>query len=371
MAALSRWAMLETRKRMRVMTDIHPSLLKRKIIHVDMDAFYAAIEVRDDPTLKGKPVVVGGSPNSRAVVCTANYEARRFGIHSAMSCSRAYRLCPTVIFLPPNFAKYYDVSFQIREIFRRYTSLIEPLSLDEAFLDVTQNDRQLFATEIAKRIQRDIFSELRLTASAGVAPNKLLAKIASEMKKPAGLTVIRPAGVIPFMRELPLRKIHGVGPATEKRLAVEGFRVCADLWSHRVEALRTQLGNMADWLAPRSRGIDDRAVEPGRVRKSLGKEETFPVDILDISQLDIELDRLAIAVSRQLVDRRLKGRTITVKLKYADFSQCTRSHTRSTAVDDAATLCDIVRQLLRRTEAGSRTVRLIGLSISNFGDRFE
>src|SRR3989338_5154126 len=199
-------------------SDIHPSLLKRKIIHFDMDAFYAAVEIRDDPRLQGKPIVIGGSPNSRSVVCTASYPARRYGIRSAMSCARAAFLCPEAIFIKPNFEKYKAASVQIREIFSRYTDLIEPLSLDEAYLDVTNNKLGLYAVQIAKRIKSDIVKELNLTGSAGVAPNKLVAKIASDLNKPDGLTIVLPHQVTEFMRNLPLRKINGIGPATEKRL---------------------------------------------------------------------------------------------------------------------------------------------------------
>ncbi|MBC7658999.1 MAG: DNA polymerase IV [Chitinophagaceae bacterium] len=345
----------------------HPSLLERKIIHFDMDAFYASVEVRDNPSLAGKPLVVGGSPQSRGVVCTASYEARKFGVRSAMACATAYRLCPDAIFVPPNFDRYAAISKEIREIFGRYTAIIEPLSLDEAYLDVTLTTRErgLYATQIAKRIQDDIISELGLSGSAGVAPNKLVAKIASDINKPKGITVVPPEHVLKFMGSLPLRKIHGIGPATEKRLQKRNFHYCRDLWSWSESALEEELGNMGPWLYKRVRGIDERAVAVHRERKSIGKEDTFAVDILELAALDRELVTLCEKLEVSLRKRSLLGKTIVLKVKYSDFTLLTRSQTIGSGTDSASEILEVARGLMRVTEAGRKKVRLLGVSLSN------
>lgn len=348
------------------MATLHPSLLARKIIHFDMDAFYASIEIRDDPSLKDKPLVIGGSPQSRAVVCTASYAARKFGVKSAMPCSQAARLCPEAIFMAPNFHKYHAVSQQIRGIFQQYTAMIEPLSLDEAFLDVTHNERGLYATKLAKMIQDQIYEELQLTGSAGVAPNKLLAKIASDINKPRGLTVILPEQARRFMEHLPLRRIHGIGPASEKRLQKAGLFYCRDVWQRSPDELEEVLGSMGRWIWERSQGIDERPVEVERERKSLGKEDTFATDILDLDVLIRELKVLAKEVGEALRHRGLRGKTITVKCKYADFHQVTRSRSLLAPTDEAGLIEDIALELLRQTEAGQRKVRLLGISVANF-----
>ena len=358
----------------RKLEDIHPSLLTRKIIHFDMDAFYASVEVRDNPDLAGKPLVVGGSPNSRGVVCTASYEARKFGVRSAMACSQAYRLCPEAIFVKPDFERYAAESRKIREIFGRYTSIIEPLSLDEAYLDVTDNPFGLRATQIAKRIQDDILNELNLSGSAGVAPNKLVAKIASDINKPKGVTVVMPEQVLKFMGALPLRKIHGIGPATEKRLQKSGFHYCRDLWSWSAAALERELGNIGPWLYNRTRGIDDRPVRMHRERKSLGKEDTFSVDILDLAQLDKELVTLCLSVEAALKKRGIQGKTIVLKVKYSDFTLLTRSQTIDTATDSIVDILEVTRGLMKVTAAGRKKIRLLGVSLSNLsstGDSFQ
>jgi len=355
-----------------VAAEVHPSLCKRKIIHFDMDAFYASIEIRDDPLLQGKPVVVGGPPNSRAVVCTASYEARKFGIRSAMPCSQAARLCPQAIFLRPNFEKYSAASRQIRAIFQRYTALIEPLSLDEAYLDVTNNAAGLYAVRIARLIQEEVYATLHLTGSAGVASNKLVAKIASDMHKPRGLTVVLPEQVQSFMGPLLLRMIHGIGPATERRLAAAGLHQCADVWPLSLEELAMRVGDgMAEWLYWRSRGIDERPVQSHRVRKSLGREETFATDVLDMTELKAELKAIACEVAGDLRDHRLKGRTITLKVRYADFTRITRSQSLAVAVDDEQTICDMTQTLLHATDAGRRKIRLLGISVSNFAQALD
>jgi DNA polymerase-4 len=348
------------------LTTIHPALLKRKIIHVDMDAFYAAVEIRDNPALAGRPVVIGGSPQSRAVVCTASYEARKFGIRSAISCAKAHRLCPDAVFLYPNFEKYFQVSLQIREIFSRFTNIIEPLSLDEAYLDVTNSTSGLYAAQIGKAIQEAVSQELKLSCSVGVAPNKLVAKIASDYRKPAGLTVVPPEKVTAFMLSLEVRKIFGVGPATEKRLHALGIKTCADVLNTPLLQLEHQLGSFAHWIHSAAQGIDERSVHTSRERKSLGREDTFSKDLLSVPQLLQELHTLAEKTSGDLHKRNLAGKTLTLKVKYGDFQQITRSQTLRAATNNAADIFEATRKLLlERSEAGQRPIRLLGLSVSN------
>ncbi len=337
----------------------------RKIIHVDMDAFYAAVEVLDKPALKGRPLVIGGSPNSRGVVCTASYEARKFGIRSAMACSVAYRKCPQAIFLPPRFERYQEISGKIREIFHRYTELVEPLSLDEAYLDVTDNALGLYATQIARRIKEDIRSELGLTCSAGVAPNKLVAKIASDFRKPDGLVIVLPEQVESFMKPLPVRKIHGVGPATEARLANIGIKTCADVDSFTKETLKQRLGRQGAWIWHAARGEDDRPVETHYERKSFGREDTFPSDLLNIEVIQGKLRQLSESVSRRMERKSEVGKTITLKVKYCNFETITRSRTIKDPVCDADTIFQTAFDLMqRKTDVGRRPIRLIGVSVS-------
>ena len=337
----------------------------RKIIHVDMDAFYASVEIRDNPALAGKPVVIGGAPNSRGVVATASYEARKFGIHSAMSCAQAYRRCPQAIFVSPRFEAYREDSNRIRDIFRRYTEIIEPLSLDEAFLDVTDNAENLYAYTIAKSIQRAVFEELKLTCSCGVASNKLLAKIASDFKKPAGITVVLPDLAQEFMAPLKVGKIPGVGPVMQKKLLTLGVENCEDAWSLSIAQLRSHFGKMGEWLYDRSRGVDDRPVCTSRERKSLSTEQTFAKDIIDQDKLDSVVVDLAQQVSDGLKKRSLKGRTVTLKVKYSDFQLVTRSHTFGAFTNENPAILENARLLLEKTEAGDRPIRLIGIGLSN------
>lgn len=348
------------------MTEVHPSLLRRKIIHVDMDAFYASVEVRDNPQLAGVPLVIGGPPQSRGVVCTASYEARKFGIRSAMPCSRAFRLCPDAVFLSPNFEKYKHVSQQVREIFARHTHLIEPLSLDEAFLDVTDNPRGIYATQIGKEIQAAVRDELKLSCSVGVAPNKLVAKIASDWRKPAGLTVVPPEKVAAFMLPLEVRRIFGVGPATEKRLHDLGIRTCEDVLNTPLQHLEFQLGSFAHWIHDCAQGIDQRRVHTHRERKSIGREDTFAKDILSVPELLERLEKISRMIARDLQKRNLKGRTLTLKVKYDDFQQITRSQSVNVALNEHTEIFNMGRELLlEKTEAGRRKIRLLGLSFSN------
>jgi DNA polymerase IV len=344
---------------------VHPSLLVRKIIHVDMDAFYASVEMRDDPSLRDKPVVVGGDPNSRGVVATCNYPARKYGIHSAMASSRAYRLCPQAVFIRPNFEKYREASQKIRAIFHRFTDLVEPLSLDEAYLDVTNNPQGLYAVQIAKQIRAAILDETSLTASAGVAPNKMVAKIASDYRKPNGLTVVLPHQVEGFMANLPLRKISGVGAVTEQHLKDVGLFVCKDVWTMSPRTAEALGDRMSEWLAKRARGIDERPVETEHVRKSVGQEETFASDILDPAVLRSELTVIAAGLAEYLEKKKIRGRTLTLKVKYSNFKQITRSLTLENGINDAESIVQTGNFLLQRTEAGTTPIRLLGLQLSN------
>ena len=337
----------------------------RKIIHIDMDAFYAAVEQRDNPAYRGKPVVVGGQPNSRGVVATASYEARRFGIHSAMPSAHAYRLCPKAIFVVPRFHVYHEVSDEIMEILRGYTELLETVSLDEAYLDVTQH-KDRYAREIAKEIKARIFAATGLTASAGVAANKFIAKIASDMRKPDGLTVVRPEQAIAFLADLPVRRIPGVGPVTEARLKNAGFWFIRDLQDRSEQDLTELFGGLGAWLAELAQGIDEREVEPERERKSLGTEETYERDLTTIDEMSEEIAQLAERVAEDLQERDLKGRTITLKVTYADFEKITRRTTIDGYTSDRTVIEQLARELLVRTEAGSRPVRLLGVTVSGF-----
>ena len=337
----------------------------RKIIHIDMDAFYASVEQRDNPTLKGKPVVVGGKPDSRGVVCAASYEARRFGIRSAMPCSRAWRLCPEAVFVPPRFETYRAVSREIREIFQQYTDRIEPLSLDEAYLDVTYSDRaDGSATLMAEAIRAEIFRQTALTASAGVSNNKFLAKTASDFNKPDGITVVLPGQAEAFVAQLEIGRFHGIGPVTEKKMQAQGIFNGADLRQRSLEELRTLFGKSAGYFYNIARGRDDRPVESDRERKSIGAETTFAVDMSDVPAMLEVLNNLAESVVGHLQRQELCATTVTVKVKYSDFQQITRSYTDGRGFDAAADLQACFPWLLSRTEAASRSVRLLGVSVS-------
>lgn len=342
----------------------------RKIIHVDMDAFYASVEQRDHPDLKGKPVIVGGDPGSRGVVAACSYEARRFGIHSAMACATAVRLCPHAIFIRPRFDVYKAVSRQIREIFFSYTDLVEPLSLDEAFLDVTANRPGIAsATRIAQEIRRQIVGVTQgLTASAGVSFNKFLAKVASDCNKPDGITVITPQQAPAFIDQLPVRKFFGVGQVTEERMHRLGINTGADLKKLTLDRLIDLFGKAGNYYYHIAHGVDNRPVEPGRIRKSYGKETTLATDIDDTDQMLAVLDGLARKVVAGLDREDRQGLTLTLKIKYHDFQTVTRSVTGSEPFTDADLIMDHVQQLLANTEAGGTKVRLLGLSVSNFLD---
>jgi DNA polymerase-4 len=341
----------------------------RKIIHVDMDAFYASIEQRDNPHLCNRPVVVGGPAHSRGVVATASYEARKYGIRSAMPCSQAYRLCPHAIFVPPRFEVYKEVSQQIQRIFHCYTDLVEPLALDEAYLDVTLNKyNEPLATPLAQRIQQQICAETGLTASAGVSFNKFLSKLASAWTKPHGLTIITPEHAQALVDHLPIHKFYGVGKATLKKMQELRIQCGADLKRLGPISLHKHFGKMGDFLYRLAICQDHREVNPHRVRKSIGKETTFSEDIDSVDKLNEAIEDICKRLETSLIKHEQKGRTITLKVRYGDFKTVTRSHTAIHPITLAKELLDISQVLLGKTEALQRPVRLIGISISAFSN---
>jgi DNA polymerase-4 len=346
-------------------------LLLRKIIHVDMDAFYASVEQRDDPALRGKPVVVAWRGN-RSVVCAASYEARRYGVRSAMPAVRAERLCPEAIFVPPDFVRYRAVSRQTREIFKLHTDLIEPLSLDEAYLDVTENKTGLAtATRVARAIRAQIREELNLTASAGVAPNKFLAKIASDWKKPDGLFVILPEEVDTFLLPLPVDRLPGVGKVTEARLEKLGIRTVGDLRAHEQEEMEAGFGRHGQRLYELARGIDENPVVPDRPTQSISAEDTFERD-LPLTETEPLIRRLAEktwAASRK--ESRI-ARTVVLKLKTSDFRILTRSLTPAAPPASLDELTSIALALRERVHLDAQQrFRLVGVGLSNFHEPVE
>jgi len=339
----------------------------RKIIHIDMDAFYASVEQRDFPEYRGRPVIVGGMPDRRGVVATASYEARKFGVRSAMSSIRAQKLCPQALFVHPRFEVYKEVSRQIRDIFRRYTDIIEPLSLDEAFLDVTADKLHIgSAIEIARQIKDAIKTELRLTASAGVSVNKFVAKIASDMNKPDGLTFIGPSRVVAFMEQLPVEKFFGVGKVTAARMKSMGLLTGADLKRLDEEEMFRLFGKTGRFYYQMVRGIDNRPVQPYREVKSVAAEDTFAEDIEATDALHAELERLVSRVKARLDRYGLKGRTITLKVKFADFRQITRNQSYPQPVSDESAILAAAKELLSKVDREGRKIRLLGISLSNF-----
>ncbi len=338
----------------------------RKIIHVDMDAFFASVEQRDDAGLRGRPVAVGGS-RERGVVAAASYEARRFGVRSAMSSMAAVRRCPDLVFVRPRFDVYKEVSRQIREIFIRYTALIEPLSLDEAYLDVTEASGAGSATRMAEEIRALIRAETGLTASAGVSYNKFLAKLASDHRKPDGLTVIPPGRGEAFVEGLDIGRFHGVGPVTAARMRVLGILTGADLRARSAAELDAAFGKAGRYYYWAARGVDDRPVKPDRVRKSVGSERTFAQDLATEAELHAGLAPAAEAVWRHCEASGMRGRTVTLKVKFADFRQVTRSRTGPAPVASRAALDGLGRDLVRGVLPLRLGVRLIGLSLSGFG----
>lgn len=340
---------------------------QRKIIHIDMDAFFAAVEQRDFPEYRGKPLIVGGSPDKRGVVATCSYEAREFGIHSAMSSARAYKLCPQAIVVKPRFEAYREASNIIREIFNEFTDLVEPLSLDEAYLDVSKSNKfDGSATYIAKEIKKRIFERTKLTASAGVSYNKFLAKVASDMNKPDGITVIRPQQGVAFVEQLAVGKFYGVGKATEARMKAIGINTGSDLKKLTAEECQQYFGKSGEYYYNICRGIDRREVVSHRERKSLGSETTFEKDLDSVDEMLKVLGVLAIEVADSLTEKELKGYTVTLKVKYDNFEQITRSKTLLKAIMNAEDLLLVIAALLTKTEIESRKVRLLGITVSNF-----
>ena len=337
---------------------------ERHIIHLDMDAFYASVEVLDNPDLKGKPVIVGGIGH-RGVVSAASYEAREFGVHSAQPIVTARKLCPHGVYLPVRMARYKAVSDRIFEIFLRYTPLVEPLSLDEAFLDVTGSLRLFGPAEtIARQIKQLVKSELGLTVSAGVAPSKLVAKIASDLEKPDGLTVVPADQVESFLARLPISRLWGVGRTTQKALSLLGVETIGDMALLGPDLLERKFGEHGRQLALLTRGIDGREVSPDREVKSIGAEETFPQDVTSLQQSRKELLWLVTRASRRLRRKGFLARTITLKVKYADFRQITRAETIGVPTDEARLIFQAVERLLEKTGVGSTPVRLLGVALS-------
>ena len=336
----------------------------RRIIHLDMDAFYASVEQRDDPALRGRPVAVGGSPQSRGVVAAASYEARACGVRSAMPMARALRQCPDLVVVRPDFPRYREASARVMAILRAATPLVEPLSLDEAYLDVTENLwGEPLARDVARELKRRIRAELSLTASAGVAPNKFLAKIASGWQKPDGLTVIAPQRVEAFLQKLPVEALWGVGPVTAGKLRALGIGRLVDVRSADPVALAAAVGSLGGWLRQLAQGEDPRPVTPDRPRKSVSAETTFAADLRDPADMAVALNQLAVRVAAMLERRQLRARTVTIKVRYADFTTVTRSHTAAGPSRDAAALAARALALLARTEAGLCPVRLLGVGV--------
>ena len=339
--------------------------MTRRIVHIDMDAFYASVEQRDRPELRGRPVAVGGSPTARGVVAAASYEARRHGIRSAMAMSQAVRLCPDLAIVSPDFTKYRSVSGQVMAILRDATPLVEPLSLDEAYLDVTRNAwGEPLGVNVAKRVKAAIRETTGLTASAGVAPNKFLAKIASGWRKPDGLTVVAPERVESFLQQLSVDALWGVGPVTAKRLRALGIERVVDLRTADPEVLRSAVGSAAEWFRRLAVGEDDRPVEPSRPSKSSSSECTYAEDLTDPARIREEIATMARDNALWLGRKRLAARTVTIKVRYSDFVTITRSHSQQ-ATDDPDGIVQRAITLLEKTEAGRRPVRLLGAGVYN------
>lgn len=339
--------------------------MERKIIHIDMDAFYASVEQRDHPELRGKPIAVGRA-EERGVVATASYEARCYGVRSAMSSQKAKRLCPSLIFIPGRMDVYKAVSRQIHEIFHEYTDLIEPLSLDEAFLDVTHNKPGMeLAVDIAREIKQKIRDQLHLVASAGVSYNKFLAKIASDYRKPDGLCTIHPDQALDFIARLPIESFWGVGPVTAKKMHLLGIHNGEQLRTRSLAMLTQEFGKMGSVYYDFARGIDLRPVEAVRICKSVGCEHTLEKDISRRSSVIIELYHVAVELAGRLERHNFKGNTLTLKIKFHDFSQITRSTTRPQELHTLDEILPLAKQLLKEVDYEQHPIRLIGLSISN------
>ncbi|OEK04340.1 DNA polymerase IV [Roseivirga misakiensis] len=336
-----------------------------------MDAFYASVEQRDDPELKGKPVAVGGS-KERGVVAAASYEARKFGVRSAMPSTLAYHKCPNIIFVKPRFERYKEVSNQIHEVFQQYTDLIEPLSLDEAYLDVTQNKKGMqSATMIAKAIRNDIKEKTGLTASAGISTNKFIAKIASDYNKPDGITLVGPEKTTVFLEQLPIEKFFGVGKVTAEKMKALGIKTGLELKAWSKEALTAHFGKSGSFYYEIVRGNDERPVNPNRIRKSLGAENTFDYDLIELVDMKLALEPIARTVMNRLKKAEKFGKTLTLKVKFKDFRQITRSQSVTKEIDSFDRLIEISFGLLEQIDWDQfpSGVRLLGITCSNFGDK--
>ncbi len=345
----------------------------RKIIHVDMDAFFAAVEQQDRPELRGKPVIVGGEPGGRGVVSTASYEARVFGVRSAMPAFQAKQLCPQGIFVRPRFDRYSQISARVMAILRQHTDLVEPVSLDEAYLDVTQHRLKCAdPVKIAEMIRQSIHAMTGLTASAGVSVNCFLAKIASDQKKPDGLTVIGPTEIQDFLKDLPVRKMPGIGPVSEKKLIGMGFVTCGDLAAAGRQKLFDAFGKHGIEIWEKANGRDDRAVEPEGMPRQHSSEETFRADVTDVERLKTKLREFSAEVVGGLREEGLTGRTVVLKIKYYDFQQITRSQTLSGSLKGPDDLYRVACRLLaEKTQAGKKPVRLLGLGVSGLQEKSE
>jgi DNA polymerase-4 len=344
----------------------HQQTVQRKIIHVDMDAFFASVEQRDFPEYRGQPLIVGGNPQHRGVVAACSYEARKFGIHSAMSSAKAHQLCPNAIFVKPRFEAYREASIAIQGIFKQYTALVEPLSLDEAFLDVTGSELcSGSATLIARDIKQKIYQETGLTASAGISYNKFLAKIASDMDKPDGLFVVLPSAAKDLLESLAIRKFHGIGKATEAKMQALGINCGRDLKQWSKSRLQKHFGRMGVYYYGIVRGEDERPVHNNRLRKSIGAETTFSDDLIDTHEMLERLHKLAEKVVSIMQAKKMAAKTITLKVKFDNFEQVTRSHSEVLGFQNLDNLLGRLPQLLEKTDAGERKVRLLGVSVSN------
>lgn len=345
----------------------------RKIIHIDMDAFFAAVEVRDNPDLKGKPVVIAKDPREtggRGVVSTCSYEARQFGIHSAMSSKEAYERCPQAVFISGNYAKYREIGMQVREIFKRYTDLVEPMSIDEAYLDVTDNKLGIkSAVKVAKLIQHDIWKELHLTCSAGVSYNKFLAKLASDFQKPAGLTLILPEDTQSFLEELPVDKFHGVGKKSVEKLQALGVKTGKDLLALSEMTLIDHFGRFGYDLYRKARGISDSPVKPNRIRKSIGSERTYGKLLYNEEDIKAELSKNARRVADTLIKNEKLGKIVVIKVRYSDFTTLTKRHTLLEASQSFELIEQEAHRIYDELDSPPSGIRLLGVTVTGLLDK--
>ncbi|MDY4511248.1 DNA polymerase IV [Streptococcus hyovaginalis] len=345
----------------------------RKIIHIDMDAFFAAVEVRDNPDLKGKPVVIAKDPREtggRGVVSTCSYEARQFGIHSAMSSKEAYERCPQAVFISGNYAKYREIGMQVREIFKRYTDLVEPMSIDEAYLDVTDNKLGIkSAVKVAKLIQHDIWKELHLTCSAGVSYNKFLAKLASDFQKPAGLTLILPEDAQRFLEELPVDKFHGVGKKSVEKLQALGVKTGKDLLALSEMTLIDHFGRFGYDLYRKARGISDSPVKPNRIRKSIGSERTYGKLLYNEEDIKAELSKNARRVADTLIKNEKLGKIVVIKVRYSDFTTLTKRHTLLEASQSFELIEQEAHRIYDELDSPPSGIRLLGVTVTGLLDK--